>query len=88
MAESSDDLRRLREKLEKALELSKRARAEKDALEKEIDRLRGELKDRPKRFDVLERDLQALRHEREDVRRRVEKLIQQIESLTNSSSEG
>ena len=56
--------------------------------EQEVERLRAELKEKPKRIEALEHDLEVLRRERDDVRARIEKLLEQIEGLTNADGEG
>lgn len=88
MADSNDSLDKLEHKLLKAVDLFKQTHAEKRALQQEVERLRAEVKDRPKRLETLERDLQLLKRERDDVRTRIEKLIEQIEALTNADGEG
>lgn len=88
MADSNDSLDKLEYKLLKAVDLFKQTHAEKRALQQEVERLRAEVKDRPKRLESLERDLQLLKRERDDVRTRIEKLIEQIEALTNADGEG
>jgi chromosome segregation ATPase len=88
MAESTDHLQKLEEKLSKALEIFKRTHAEKRALQQEVERLRAELKEKPKRIEALEHDLEVLRRERDDVRVRIQKLLEQIEGLTNADGEG
>jgi chromosome segregation ATPase len=87
MADPNDQLQKLEDKLTKAVEVFKRTHAERHALQQEVDRLRAELKERPKRLDALEHDLQVLRRERDEVRTRIEKLIGQIETLTNGTTE-
>jgi chromosome segregation ATPase len=86
LAEHTDSLEKLEQKLLKAVDLFKRQHAEKRALQQEVEELRSEVKDRPKRFEALERDLEVLRRERDDVRKRIEKLLDQIETLTNGDS--
>ena len=87
MPDSNDHLEKLEEKLTKAVEVFKHTHAEKRALQQEVEQLRAELKERPKRLDALENDLHVLRRERDEVRARIEKLIGQIETLTNETSE-
>ena len=87
MADPNDQLEKLEQKLTKAVEVFKRTHAEKYALQKEVEQLRAELKERPKKVDALEHDLQVLRRERDEVRARIENLIGQIETLTNESGE-
>jgi FtsZ-binding cell division protein ZapB len=84
VTDSTDRLDKLEEKLLKAVEVFKQIQADRRALQQESEKLRAELKDRPKRWEAMERDLQALRHEREDVRGRVEKLLEQIDILTKA----
>jgi chromosome segregation ATPase len=87
MTDPYDHLQKLEDRLSKAVEIFKRTHAEKRALLQEVEKLRAELKERPKRLDALEHDLQALRRERDEVRSRIEKLLGQIETLTNDNSE-
>lgn len=88
MPDPNDALEKLEERLQRALKLFKQTHADRRAFQQEVERLRADLKDRPKRFEAMERDLQALRREREDVRNRIEKLIEQIDLLTKSESDG
>ncbi len=88
MPDPNDALEKLEERLLRALKLFKQTHADRRALQQEVERLRADLKDRPKRFEAMERDLQALKREREDVRNRIEKLIEEIDLLTKSESDG
>ena len=88
MPDSNDQFQRLEEKLLKAIELFKQTKAEKRALEQNIEKVRLEVKERSQQINALERELIALRREREDVRERVEKLLQRIDALTTPDSEG
>jgi FtsZ-binding cell division protein ZapB len=87
MPDPNDHLEKLEQKLTKAVEIFRKTRAEKRALQEEVEQLRAELKERPKKLDALEHDLQLLRRERDEVRARIESLIGQIETLTNESGE-
>ncbi len=78
-----DQFERLEEKLLKAIELFKRTQAEKRALEQEVEKLRGEVRERAQGDSAMEREVIALRREREEVRSRVEKLLERIDALTN-----
>jgi len=78
----NDQFVRLEEKLLKAIELFKRTQAEKRALEQDVEKLKGETKERAQALNAMERELIALRREREDVRARVEKLLERIDGLT------
>jgi len=86
LAEYTDSLEKLEQKLLKAVDLFKRQHAEKRSLQEEVTQLRAEVKDRPTKIEALERDLEVLRRERDDVRKRIEKLLDQIEALTNGDS--
>ena len=88
MPDPNHALEKLEERLQRALKLFKQTHADRRTLQQEVERLRADLKDRPKRFDAMERDLQVLRREREDVRNRIEKLIEQLDLLTKSESDG
>lgn len=88
MTDSNDSLRKLEDKLLRVVQVFKQTQAEKRALQKELDSIRGDSRDNTKRIDTLERELQLLRREREDVRRRIERLVEQIDILTNSGERG
>ena len=78
---SEDQFARLEEKLLKAIELFKRTQEEKRVLAQEVEKLRGETKERAQGVSAMERELIALRREREEVRARVEKLVERIDGL-------
>jgi len=86
--ESNDQFQLLEDKLSKAIEVFKRTRSEKRALEQDIERVRLEAKERSQQINALQQELIALRREREEVRARVEKLLQRIDGLTSQDSEG
>lgn len=81
-----EPLAKLEDRLVRAVELFKKNQAERRALEKEIEELRADFKERLKKADALEREVQALHREREEVRARVERVLQQIEALTKNES--
>ena len=83
MADPNEQFERLEEKLLRAIELFKRTQTEKRALEQEVEKLKGETKERAQSLSAMERELIALRREREDVRARVEKLLERIDVLTS-----
>ena len=87
MSDSSDQLQKLEEKLRRALELFKQNESEKRALQREVEKLRGESKGQAKLNDQHARELVNLRREREEVRTRIEKLLGQIDALTSTDSE-
>lgn len=88
MADLNDPFEKLEERLTKVMELIKRTRSEKRALEKELETLKADAKERAKLLQPLEREVVSLRKDREDVRERIEKLLQRIDVLTSSDSEG
>lgn len=88
MSGTEEQLQKLEDRLLKAFDLFKQAQAEKLALKRDIEKLRGESKERAKTADSQERELVALRKEREEVRARLEKLLRRIDALTTPQSMG
>jgi chromosome segregation ATPase len=88
MPDSTEQFRKLEEKLLKAAEAFKQSRTENLELQTEIERLRADFKERAKRWETQDRDLAALRREREEVREHIEKLIEQIDVLTKAERAG
>jgi predicted nucleic acid-binding Zn-ribbon protein len=87
VTDPNEQFERLEEKLLKAIALFKRTQAEKRALEQEVEKLKGETKERAQALSAMERELIALRREREDVRSRVEKLVERFDALAISDTE-
>lgn len=85
MTESYDQFAKLEEKLTKVMDLFKRTQTEKRALQEEVEKLKGETKERAQGISAMERELISLRREREEIRSRVEKLLQRIDLLTEGS---
>jgi len=88
VTDANEQFERLEQKLLKVIELFKQTQTEKRALAQEIEKLKGETKERAQGLTAMERELIALRKEREDVRSRVEKLLERIDVLTSPDSEG
>ena len=88
MNETEDQLQKLEERLLKAFELFKQGQQEKLALQRDLEKLRTEAKEREEVINTHNRELIALRREREEVRVRVEKLLRRIEALTTPESSG
>jgi septation ring formation regulator EzrA len=82
---AGDDFPALEEKIYKAIELLKAARAAKAAAERDAGRLRDQLEQREEELEMLRSEVIALRKEREEVRGRVEKMLKQIDSLVAES---
>lgn len=82
VTEPVDSFQQFQEKIARAVDVVKRAQAEKRGLEQEIERLRAASKERAREWETKERELVALRKEREEIRERVEKLLEQIDVLT------
>jgi len=78
---SNEDFPALEEKIYKAIEQLKAARAARTAAERSVARLREQLGHRAGEFDSLRTEVVTLRKEREEVRARVEKLLKQIDQL-------
>ena len=84
----NDQFDRLEEKLLRAIALFKRTQTEKHALEQEVEKLKGETKERTQAISAMERELLSLRREREDVRLRIERLLERIDALTSKDEGG
>jgi chromosome segregation ATPase len=78
---ASDDFPALEEKIYKAIELLKAARAGQAAAERDANRLRDQLEQREEEMETLRSEVISLRKEREEVRGRVEKMLKQIDAL-------
>jgi len=78
---SGEEFPALEEKIYKAIELLKSAKAAKAAAERDAQRLRDQLEEREEELEMLRSEVVALRKEREEVRGRVEKMLKQIDSL-------
>jgi septation ring formation regulator EzrA len=78
---AGEDFPALEEKIYKAIELLKSARAAKAAAERDAGRLREQLEQREEELEMLRSEVISLRKEREEVRGRVEKMLKQIDSL-------
>lgn len=81
-----DDFQSLEEKVYRAIESLKAARAAKEAAERDVARVRQQMADRADELGSLRHEMVVLRREREEVRGRVEKLLKQIEALTADES--
>jgi septal ring factor EnvC (AmiA/AmiB activator) len=82
-APSTGDFKSLEEKILRTIELLKSAREAKATAERDVSRLRAQLKEREEEFDSMRQELVSLRRERDEVRTRVEKMLDQIEALNS-----
>ena len=82
----ADDFHALEEKVYRAIESLKAARAAREAVERDVARLRQQMAERADELGSLRHGMVTLRREREEVRSRVEKLLKQIEALTAEES--
>lgn len=80
------DFESLEQKVYRAIESLKAAKAARDAAERDVARVRQQMADRAGELGSLRHEIVALRREREEVRGRVEKLLKQIEALTAEES--
>jgi septation ring formation regulator EzrA len=78
---SVEDFPALEEKIYKAIELLKSAKAAKAAAERDAQRLRDQLEQREEELEMVRSEIVSLRKEREEVRGRVEKMLKQIDAL-------
>jgi len=77
----ADDFQALEDKVYRTIEMYKAAREAKVSAEREIQRVRQQLKERDEELESLRREAVQLRKDREEVRRRVEKMMRQIDSV-------
>jgi septation ring formation regulator EzrA len=77
----TDDFPALEEKIYKAIELLKSARAGQASAERDANRLREQLEQREEEMEIMRAEVISLRKEREEVRGRVEKMLKQIDAL-------
>ncbi len=82
--EKRDEFGQLEAKIIELIERWKKAEAARRNAGEEMEKLRGELRQRLEEIQHLERELNLLRREREEVRSRVEKLIGQMDALSRS----
>ena len=75
----SDDFQALEDKVYRTIEMYKAAREARVVAERDVQRVRQQLKERDGELDELRREMVQLRKDREEVRRRVEKMLHQIE---------
>jgi chromosome segregation ATPase len=84
---SAKDFQSLEDKIYRTIELLKAAREAKTHAERDVSRLRQQLKDQDHETHQLRAELVTLRKEREEVRTRVEKMLKQIDALTSAESQ-
>jgi len=75
----SDDFQALEDKVYRTIEMYKAAREARVAAERDVQRVRQQLKERDEELESLRREMVQLRKDREEVRRRVEKMLRQID---------
>jgi len=75
----SDDFQALEDKVHRTIEMYKAAREARVAAERDVQRVRQQLKERDEELESLRREMVQLRKDREEVRRRVEKMLRQID---------
>jgi chromosome segregation ATPase len=78
---SASDFQSLEEKIYRAIQLLKTARAEKAAAEQEAAVLRDQLEAQSAESEKLRAQLQSLQQERAEVRTRVERLLGEVDSI-------
>ena len=78
---SSSDFHALEEKIYRAIELLKAARAQKAAADAELASMRDLLDTQVAETEAVRQQLQALQQERAEVRSRVEKLLGDVDAI-------
>jgi septation ring formation regulator EzrA len=82
----ADDFQALEEKVYRTIEMLKAARQSYSVAERDVKRLREQLRERDEELDSLRREMVQLRRDREQVRDRVEKMLQQIDDLAEQQA--
>jgi hypothetical protein len=78
----ADDFQALEDKVYRTIEMYKAAREAKVSAEREVQRVRQQLKERDEEIENLRREAVQLRKDREEVRHRVEKIVRQIDAVS------
>lgn len=77
----ADDFQALEDKVYRTIEMYKASREARIVAEREVERLRSQLKEAEQEVDTLRREAVQLRKDREEVRSRVEKMLRQIDAV-------
>lgn len=77
----ADDFQTLEDKVYRTIEMYKASREARIAAEREVERVRAQLKEAEQEVDTLRREAVQLRKDREEVRSRVEKMLRQIDAV-------
>lgn len=77
----ADDFQALEDKVYRTIEMYKASREARIAAEREVERLRAQLKETEEEVNSLRRETVQLRKDREEVRSRVEKMLRQIDAV-------
>lgn len=84
--QKTDDFSALEQKVYRAIELFKAAQQARSAAERDVKRLREQLRERDEELASLRREMVQLRRDREQVRDRVEKMLQQIDDIAEQQA--
>lgn len=76
----ADDFQALEDKVYRTIEMYKSARDAKATAERDLQRVRQQLKERDEEIETLRQEAVRLRKDREEVRRRVETMMRQIDA--------
>jgi chromosome segregation ATPase len=82
----ADDFQALEEKVYRTIERYKAACEAQATVERDLQRVRGQLEEREEELDRLRREAVQLRKEREEIRGRVEKMLEQIETIAEEQA--
>lgn len=77
----ADDFQTLEDKVYRTIEMYKASREARTTAEREVERVRAQLKEAEQEVDTLRREAVQLRKDREEVRSRVEKMLRQIDAV-------
>ncbi len=82
----TDDFQVLEDKIYRTIELFKAAQQARLGAERDVKRLREQLRERDQELDSLRREMVQLRRDREQVRDRVEKMLEKIDHLAEQQA--
>jgi septal ring factor EnvC (AmiA/AmiB activator) len=82
----ADDFQALEEKVYRTIEMYKASHEARIAAEREVERLRAQLKEAEEEVNGLRRETVQLRKDREEVRSRVEKMLRQIDAVEEQAA--
>jgi len=85
--EGLEQLARLEQKIQRAIELLHSARAEKEELQGENAQLRRKLAEQDQSLRLLHEQLHRMEKDRDNIKTRVQKILEQVDTLTQAAAD-